>query len=70
MFDNPALDKRIGIGKVIGLVFGFIGFISIPYFLLEADWLLRWSILLWYTTIWAIIGGLFGYYMPTEKTDE
>tara|TARA_B110000977_G_C10886605_1_gene419668 strand:- start:475 stop:687 length:213 start_codon:yes stop_codon:yes gene_type:complete len=70
MFDNPALVKRIGIGKVIGLVFGFIGFISIPYFLPEADWLLRWSILLWYTTIGAIIGVLFGYYMPTENTDE
>jgi hypothetical protein len=64
MFDNPSLVTRIGIGKVIGLVFGFIGFIAVPYFLPEASWLLRWGILLWYTTVGAIIGvfGVFTYH--------
>lgn len=64
MFDNPSLVTRIGIGKVIGLVFGFIGFISVPYFLPEASLLLRWGILLWYTTVGAIIGvfGVFTYH--------
>lgn len=64
MFDNPSLVTRIGIGKVIGLVFGFIGFIAAPYFLPEASLLLRWGILLWYTTVGAIIGvfGVFTYH--------
>lgn len=64
MFDNPSLVTRIGIGKVIGLVFGFIGFIAVPYFLPEASLLLRWGILLWYTTVGAIIGvfGVFTYH--------
>ena len=64
MFDNPSLVTRIGIGKVIGLMFGFIGFIAVPYFLPETSLLLRWGILLWYTTVGAIIGvfGVFTYH--------
>jgi hypothetical protein len=56
MFENPSLITRIAIGKAIGFFFGLIGFIFLPYFLPEADWLFRWGILLWYTTLGAIIG--------------
>jgi hypothetical protein len=59
MFGNPSLMTRIAIGKVIGFLFGFAGFIFLPYFLPDASMLLRWGILLWYTTVGAIIG-VFG----------
>ena len=64
MFENPSLITRIAIGKVIGFLFGLIGFIFLPYFLPETDGLLRWGILLWYTTLGAIIGmfGVFTYH--------
>ena len=64
MFGNPSLITRIAVGKLIGLVFGLAGFILLPLFLPEADWLLRWGILLWYTTMGAIIGvfGVFTYH--------
>ena len=64
MFGNPSLITRIAIGKGIGFLFGLAGFILIPYFLPEADWQLRWGILLWYTTMGAFIGvfGVFTYH--------
>lgn len=64
MFGNPSLITRIAIGKAIGFVFGLIGLIFLPYFWPEADWLIRWGILLWYTTVGAIIGvfGVFTYH--------
>lgn len=64
MFDNPSLITRIAIGKLVGLIFGLIGFIFLPYFLAESSWLLRWGILLWYPTLGAIIGvfGVFIYH--------
>ena len=61
VFDNPSLITRIAIGKAIGFIFGLIGFIFLPFFLPEADSLLRWGILLWYTTLGAIIG-MFGVF--------
>ena len=64
MFGNPSLMTRIAIGKAIGFLFGLAGFILLPYFLPDAGWLLRWGILLWYTTVGAIIGvfGVFTYH--------
>lgn len=64
MFRNPSLVTRIAVGKVIGLVFGLLGFFLLPYFLSDADLLLRWGVLLWYTTMGAIIGvfGVFTYH--------
>ena len=59
MFEKPSLMARIAIGKGLGFVVGLTGFILLPYFLPEADWLIRWGILLWYTTLGAIIG-VFG----------
>ena len=61
MFANPSLTTRIIIGEVVGLVFGLAGFILLPFFYPEAGWLLRWGLLLWYTTLGAIIG-VFGVY--------
>ncbi len=64
MFENPSLITRIAIGKIIGLLIGLLGFVFLPYFLPEADWLHRWGILLWYITLGAIIGvfGVFTYH--------
>jgi hypothetical protein len=64
MFANPSLITRIAIGKGIGFLVGLAGFIFLPHFLPGADWLLRWGILLWYTTFGAIIGvfGVLTYY--------
>ncbi|MBT3904381.1 MAG: hypothetical protein HOB79_16150 [Rhodospirillaceae bacterium] len=59
MFENPSLFTRIAIGKGIGLIFGLIGFIMVPYYLPDGGDFLRWGILLWYPTVGAIIG-VFG----------
>ncbi len=61
MFSNPSLTTRIAIGKGIGLIFGLVGFVSLPFFLPDASWLLRWGILFWYTTVGAVIG-VFGVF--------
>ena len=61
MFKNPSLVTRIGVGKVLGLAIGLVGFISLPFFAPDADLQLRWGILLWYTTLGAIIG-MFGVF--------
>jgi len=68
MFGNPSLITRIAVGKGVGFVVGLIGFLSLPYFAPEADWLIRWGVLLWYTTLGAIIG-VFGVvtYHPVLK---
>lgn len=64
MFEKPSLTTRIATGKAIGFLFGLAGFILLPYFIPEADWLLRWGILLWYSTLGALIGvfGVFTYH--------
>ncbi len=59
MFSNPSLITRIGVGKLVGSVIGLIGFVALPWIWPEADMLIRWGILLWYTTFGAIIG-VFG----------
>lgn len=61
MFSRPSLVTRIAIGKFIGLIIGFIGFMSIPHFWPEASLLLRWGVLLWYVTVGAVIG-VFGVF--------
>ncbi len=59
MFKSPSLTTRIAIGKLVGFIIGLIGFFSLPWFWPEAPMLLRWGILLWYTTLGALIG-VFG----------
>ncbi|MFT5181016.1 MAG: hypothetical protein ACI8S3_000894 [Alphaproteobacteria bacterium] len=61
MFTNPSLTTRIAIGKGLGALFGIAGFIYLTAFPVEGEGLLRWGILLWYTTFGAIIG-MFGVY--------
>ena len=62
MFSNPSLMTRIAIGKGIGFIFGLVRFYFLTMsFLPDASWLLRWGILLWYTTVGAVIG-VFGVF--------
>ena len=61
MTDHPSIIVRIAIGKAIGFVVGLAGFIILPSLVPEVSWQLRWGILLWYTTLGAIIG-VFGIF--------
>ncbi len=61
MLEKPSLVTRIAVGKGVGFAVGLAGFMSLPYFVPEAGWLIRWGILLWYTTLGAIIG-MFGVF--------
>ncbi len=60
-FEKPSLVTRIAIGKGVGFTVGLAGFIFLPFFVPEAGWLIRWGVLLWYTTLGAIIG-MFGVF--------
>ncbi len=61
MFEKPSLVARTAIGKAVGSAVGLAGFFLLPVFAPEAGWLIRWGILLWYTTLGAIIG-VFGVF--------
>lgn len=61
MFANPSLTTRIAVGKGLGFVIGLAGFILLPYLVPDVTWQLRWGVLLWYTTLGAIIG-VYGVY--------
>ena len=56
MFTKPSIITRVAAGKLTGFVIGLSGFLLLPYFLPEPGWLLRWGILLWYTTVGGLIG--------------
>ena len=61
MFNNPSLMTRIVNGKGIGFIVGLAAFVSLPFFLPDASWLLRWGFLFWYATVGAVIG-VFGVF--------
>ncbi len=61
MLEKPSMTLRIAIGKTIGFAFGLAGFLLLPQMLPGVDPLIRWGILLWYTTLGAIIA-VFGVY--------
>jgi len=61
MFEKPSLFTRIVIGKAVGFIIGLCGFGSFELFMPDADWMLRWGVLFWYTTLGAIIG-VFGVF--------
>jgi hypothetical protein len=61
MLHKPSLTLRIGVGKLIGLLFGLTGFMVLPYLWPDASLMLRWGVLLWYVTVGAVIG-VFGVY--------
>ena len=51
MFGNPSLNTRIAVGKTLGALFGLAGFIYLTVYPVGDESLLRWGILLWYTTL-------------------
>lgn len=59
LFSKPSLTIRIAVGKGVGLLIGLAGFFMMPALWPEADPMLRWGILLWYTTVGAVVG-VFG----------
>ena len=59
MFENPSLITRIAVGKLVGIAFGLVGLIFIPYLWPNLGWMERIGFLLWYTTLGAVIG-MFG----------
>ena len=61
MFGKPSLITRIAVGKAVGFAVGLVGFLFMSTYLPEADAMLSWGILLWYTTLGAIIG-VFGVF--------
>ena len=64
MFEKPSLVTRIAIGKTAGFIVGLAGFFTLPAFVPETGELMRWGILLWYTTLGALIGvfGVFNWH--------
>lgn len=64
MLPRPSLLTRVIVGKTVGFVVGLAGFLTLPLFLAEPEWMLRFAVLCWYTTIGAFIGmvGVFNYH--------
>ncbi|MEG3619873.1 hypothetical protein V5T82_15515 [Magnetovibrio sp. PR-2] len=64
MFQKPSLMLRIAIGKGVGFLIGLIGLITLPYFVDEAGWMIRFGVLFWYATVGAVIGvyGVFTHH--------
>ena len=61
MFENPSLITRITIGKILWLITGICSFFTLVYFLNIENSLFVWGIVIWYTTVGAIVG-MFGVY--------
>lgn len=61
LFRPNSLMTRIVVGKSIGFAIGLIFFTALPLILTEPEWMLRWGVLFWYTTVGAIIG-VFGVF--------
>ena len=63
-FKKPSMMTRIAIGKLAGFVIGLAGFIALPTLWDGSTLMLQWGILLWYTTVGAIIGvfGVMNYH--------
>ena len=61
MFGKPSLNTRLAVGKALGAAFGIAGFMSLTVYPVGEDSLPRWGILLWYTTLGAVVG-VFGVY--------
>jgi len=56
---NPSIMTRITVGKGVGFLIGLAVFVALPWLWPEVPPLLRWGILLWYTTMGAVVG-VFG----------
>lgn len=67
MFTRPSLLTRIAVGMAVGFMIGLMAFITIPLVLADVDILLRWGVLLWYSTLGvliAILGASDGQQAP------
>lgn len=53
---KPSLTLRIGVGKIVGLLFGLAVFFMLPMFYPDASLHIRFGIMFWYITIGAIVG--------------
>ena len=64
LYDKPSILTRVAVGKAVSLMFGLGGFFMLPTLWPEADPMLRWGILFWYTTVGAVVGmfGVFNYH--------
>ena len=58
---GPSLILRIGTGKIAGFAISLAGMMTLPLFMPDAGWMLRWGILFWYTTLGDVVG-LFGVF--------
>lgn len=58
---TASITNRILVGKTAGFVIGLIAFLAVPALMPGVDPLLRWGMLLWYTTLGGLIG-LFGLF--------
>lgn len=56
MLKKPSLVRRVAVGKGVGFLIGFIGFLALPYSWPEASIELQLGVLFWYATVGAIIG--------------
>lgn len=63
MYEKPSLIRRAIIGKSTGFAIGLAELITAPLFDPEIGWMLRWGLLLWYTTFGGIIAvvGVYTY---------
>ena len=64
MTTQKLLVYRVGLGKIIGLSFGLIGYFTLPLLVAEPSMLFQVGIVLWYTTLGAIVGlvGIFAHH--------
>ncbi|RBP50707.1 hypothetical protein [Arenicella xantha] len=56
---EKSLVYRIGVGKVLGLAVGLLGFFVLPMLVDDSGLMLRIGIVFWYTTLGALVG-VFG----------
>ncbi|MBT6273523.1 MAG: hypothetical protein HOI95_05250 [Chromatiales bacterium] len=64
MLNKPSLVTRVAVGKTTGFAVGLLGFVTLPYLWSDADLMMRWGFLLWYTTVGVVIGmaGVFTWH--------
>ncbi|MDJ0608012.1 MAG: hypothetical protein QNJ67_03485 [Kiloniellales bacterium] len=58
MFGNPSIVTRIAVGKTAGFALGLLALLCWPLLQPDIGWMPRIGILLWYTTLGAVIGML------------
>jgi hypothetical protein len=59
MLAKPSIVTRVVVGKSVGFAIGLLGFGFVSLGFPDLEWGFRWGILLWYTTLGALIG-IFG----------